>query len=310
VHTRAIVFSFAIAFGASCSEQTASDTDEVSQPYEPPRAQREPTVAGRALTPAIAVHERTGPLFEPPAPIWPAASVVEVALPDATALAPGRDSSVAVAGLPVRVDGAAGKEAPRRIKVESFSRAATTAAGVDGVLLRVARSDEAGAPGRARITLDYNDFRWAYGGDWASRLALWVLPECALSAPAAPDCRASKLVSVNDLATGTVNAVVDVGVPADEPADNGIAGDPRTGGSAGGTLVMLSAGSAGPGGDYKATSLSPSATWSAGGNSGDFSWSYPLRVPPSLGPHARAQLLVVECRWPDGLDQQPGIVDR
>src|SRR5690606_34212352 len=36
-------------------------------------------------------------------------------------------------------------------------------------------------------------------------------------------------------------------------------------------------------GDYKATSLSASATWKAGGNSGDFSWSYPMRVPPVPG---------------------------
>jgi len=37
------------------------------------------------------------------------------------------------------------------------------------------------------------------------------------------------------------------------------------------------------GGSSKATSLSPSATWDVSEQTGDFSWSYPLRVPPSPG---------------------------
>lgn len=39
------------------------------------------------------------------------------------------------------------------------------------------------------------------------------------------------------------------------------------------------------GGDYKATSLSPSSSWTAGGSSGSFTWSYPFRVvPAAAGP--------------------------
>jgi RHS repeat-associated protein len=37
------------------------------------------------------------------------------------------------------------------------------------------------------------------------------------------------------------------------------------------------------GGTNKATPLSPSATWDVSAQTGDFSWSYPLRVPPSAG---------------------------
>ncbi|WP_460397529.1 SpvB/TcaC N-terminal domain-containing protein, partial [Actinophytocola sediminis] len=36
-------------------------------------------------------------------------------------------------------------------------------------------------------------------------------------------------------------------------------------------------------GTHTATSLSPSATWDVSGHTGDFSWSYPLRVPPAPG---------------------------
>jgi RHS repeat-associated protein len=39
------------------------------------------------------------------------------------------------------------------------------------------------------------------------------------------------------------------------------------------------------GGDYKATSLAPSSNWTAGGSSGSFTWSHPLRVvPAAAGP--------------------------
>ncbi|MCW3819641.1 RHS repeat protein [Micromonospora sp. DR5-3] len=37
------------------------------------------------------------------------------------------------------------------------------------------------------------------------------------------------------------------------------------------------------GGTYSATPLSPSATWEVSAQTGDFTWSYPLRVPPSPG---------------------------
>lgn len=35
------------------------------------------------------------------------------------------------------------------------------------------------------------------------------------------------------------------------------------------------------GGAHTATPLSPSATWEVAARTGDFTWSYPLRVPPS-----------------------------
>ncbi|MFJ7217503.1 RHS repeat-associated core domain-containing protein [Amycolatopsis sp. NPDC098790] len=59
---------------------------------------------------------------------------------------------------------------------------------------------------------------------------------------------------------------------ADETTPRGMHGDQTAG----------RAGSPG-GGDYAATSLSPSATWQVSGQTGDFSWSYPLRTPPAPG---------------------------
>ena len=46
-------------------------------------------------------------------------------------------------------------------------------------------------------------------------------------------------------------------------------------------VLALAAGTKSGSGDYKATPLASSSTWEAGGSSGTFTWSYPLRVPPS-----------------------------
>ncbi|MCW7991144.1 hypothetical protein XF35_39535, partial [Streptomyces platensis subsp. clarensis] len=47
--------------------------------------------------------------------------------------------------------------------------------------------------------------------------------------------------------------------------------------------LAATAGADGANGTYKATSLNPSGAWQAGGSAGDFSWSYPLDIPASLG---------------------------
>ena len=71
---------------------------------------------------------------------------------------------------------------------------------------------------------------------------------------------------------------------ADTPATGGggASGASFSGGASG--AAIASGGPAKGGGSYAATSLSPSATWSSGGSAGSFTWSYPLRAVPSIGP--------------------------
>ena len=149
-----------------------------------------------------------------------------------------------------------GTAATSPVRVETLDRATTEKAGVHGVLMRL------DGTGRSAVTVDYRKFATAYGADWSSRLRLVTLPACALTTPARPACAPTPLASKNNPKTGTVTAEVAVGAQ---------------------TLVAATAAPAGPAGDYSATSLSPSATWGAGGNTGAFTWSYPMRVPPSLG---------------------------
>lgn len=237
----------------------------------PPVPVREVAPAASAGAPELATAA------DEPTPVWPAGGTGVAVVPAAPVRPAGArpvpDGGVAepaqpvvAGGLPVRADRAAGP-APGRVHVEVFDRATTARAGINGVLLRATPQDAAGrlATGAdaVRLSVDYSAFATGYGADWASRLRLVVLPECALTTQAGRECAARPLRSENNLATQTVSASV-----------------PFDGGS---VLVAVQAAPSGPAGDYSATSLQPSSTWTAGGNSGGFTWSYPMRVPPGIG---------------------------
>jgi RHS repeat-associated protein len=210
-------------------------------------------VTARAAAVRTAMTDATGK----PAPRWPAAG---------TAVLDVSPSGAAVArvdALPVTLAAPAPEPAPARVRVEVVDHAATLRAGVRGLLMRVGRADGATVTGSVKLAVDYRSFATGYGADWASRLRLEALPACALSTPERRECVGRPLPSTNDLATGRVSATVAV------PAST--------------ALVALTAGSSGPAGDFKATSLQASSTWSSGGNSGAFTWSYPMRVPPAVG---------------------------
>ncbi|GIH22829.1 type IV secretion protein Rhs [Acrocarpospora phusangensis] len=120
----------------------------------------------------------------------------------------------------------------------------------------------------ATVSVDYTAFRDTYGADWADRLVLARAGDCA-------GCAAAPLPSTNE--DGTVSA--QVALPA---------------------TLTVQAGPAGPSGDYSATSLQPSATWSAGNSSGDFSWNYPFRVPPAVGGPSPSLALAYSSSSVDG----------
>ncbi|MET8152372.1 RHS repeat-associated core domain-containing protein, partial [Actinoplanes sp. NPDC005259] len=119
------------------------------------------------------------------------------------------------------------------------------------------------APAKLPLRIDYRKFRNAYGGDWAARLRVLALPECALTTPDAPQCAGVRVPSRNDTEAGVVTATASL--------------------SGASTLMALSAGESSAAGDYSATPIAPSSTWEAGGSTGDFNWNYPLRTPPALG---------------------------
>ena len=262
---------------------------------------------------------------------WPAAAVAELDL----AAASGNGAGQLVAGTAlVRADGmpvsvgrmtqagrgtaAAAAAAPTRLRVEMLSRDNATRAGVDGVVVRVQRADGVTKPGAVALRVDYSAFREAYGGDWAGRLRLVRLPECALTTPSAAGCLAQPVPFVNDPKTATIQGDVTLaGITADSNGSVAKVG--------GGIVLALMSGDNSEGGSFGATGLSPSATWQAGGSTGDFTWSYPLTMPPSLGGPSpsigmvyssgtvdgRVSSANTQPSWiGEGFDYWPGFVER
>lgn len=240
-----------------------------------------------------------------PRPAWPAPGAARVDLGAAAARATG-GRGVRAGNLPVWVRPGAGRAGERlsRLDVQVVDRRGLPRSWRDGLVLKV--SDPSGAAGVARLSVDYAAFRYATGGSWASRLRLWQVPECALSTPDNPDCRSVPLRTSNDVAAGVASA--EVSTPA----------------AAASSLVVLAAGASGKDGDFGATGLAASSTWSTGGSSGDFSWGYPVRTPPATGPSpsitlgysstavdGRSEVTNNQPSWlGEGFDYSPGYIER
>jgi RHS repeat-associated protein len=223
----------------------------------PDRTARKPALQEEKSVPGTPATLRSTPTVEmpghtPATVVWPGRHQVEI---DA-AMEQRRAGD-----LPVAVSGEAGS----RLKVETFEQDLAAKAGVAGVLLKV--SDVSGKAGqRVSVRLDYAGFAGAFGGDYASRLQLLKMPDCVLSTPDKPECRKGTPVETdNNMSARQLSTRSGV----DQPA--------------GGVVLAVAAAPAGPGGSFKETSLAPAGSWSAGGSSGDFGYSYPLRVPESLG---------------------------
>ena len=267
-----------------------------------------------------------GAPVEPPAAYEPSKVAPPAAASAPVTLDPSKgDQLMPVGSLPVSI----GKASPTQTNptppaptgtwsVGIEARATTEAAKVDGALIKVTPPTEGSTP--VDVQLDYKKFKDLYGTEWASRLQLKQLPECFLSTPDLPECATVKdIPSTNDPATGTVRATVD---PATAP---GQGMRTRAVGGGGTTVLAASDSAAGAGGTYKASPLSPSGSWTAGGSGGGFSWSYPLTVPaPPAGPAPRVgfsyssqavdgktSVANGQASWVgDGWDYEPGFIER
>ena len=250
----------------------AVPTPAVAGPVRPthPTAQVDRSVPGRHVSTPTPLPRREAASAAAraaqtvPPSRWPAAGEATVALDAAPTTA---SSSVAAAnraggslatvgGLPVRLE-AVGASTPSQVRVELLDRAAAQSAGVSGLLLRVGRADGVAAAGRARLTVDYSAFRGGYGADWASRLRL------VLADGASP-----------------------WHVPARPGEQRGRRDPGRRRRAAGGRRRRRRARRRRPPA-RPATTPPPRCSrrrpGAAGGNAGDFTWSYPMRVPPAPG---------------------------
>ncbi|MET8406154.1 RHS repeat-associated core domain-containing protein [Streptomyces sp900116325] len=213
--------------------------------------------------------------------VWPTAATATLTMPTTGA------TKVTAGSLPVALSAPTGKQARAKkaaqtVKVSVLSHSRTTTLGIKGVALTVTAPHSGGT---ADFTVDYSAFADAYGGDWAGRLQVLHLPNCALAHPGKASCRTTEPVTfTNDrggqklrahLVFSTTDSASETTVSGTSPAAKSQAVDGQT------MVLALAAGTKSGGGDYKATPLSASSTWQAGGSSGTFTWNYPLKAPPS-----------------------------
>ncbi|MCM2419875.1 polymorphic toxin-type HINT domain-containing protein [Streptomyces sp. RKAG293] len=280
--------------------------------YKVPRAWTGPT-AGLSQNGAATANLSTSPTFATSQttqaghlPVW--------LTPIATANKPGDRATP---------PGTASPAAPKNseVKVTVAAPANARAAGIAGPLITLQRGDASPA-GRIAVGIGADQLDVAYGADAATRAHLVTLPACALTTPQVKGClQQTPVVSHYDV--NTRRLVTDVTLPA---AQSPITARSTTGTSAPAPLVLAATATpSGGGGTYKASSLTPSAAWSAGSNSGGFGYGYPIPVPSALGGTApqvalsynsssvdgRTSSTNAQASWVgDGWDYSPGFVER
>jgi RHS repeat-associated protein len=252
-------------------------------------AARTPVKVRMPSTAPVHASNQDAPEFTATATHWPAAASGRALVRAAT---PGQAAGPvsAIAGTPLWVQSVASPApaasadsmaVPSSVTATVLPHARAAALGVSAVAFQV--SGQAPGGGKLRVGLDYAAFAQAYGGNFGTRLQLVELPSCALTTPQVAACRRQvPLGSVQDYKASAVTAVVALPRPAATLTSYSAGGAAA---SAAGGLVIAAIGTAGSGGGadgaYPPTTLSPSGTWTEGGDTGAFTYSYPLTVPSS-----------------------------
>ncbi|MFE4537417.1 polymorphic toxin-type HINT domain-containing protein [Streptomyces scopuliridis] len=217
---------------------------------------------------------------------WPDATSVDVRVPSADTRGKAHFAKAENTPLSVSAPDPSGtatssrtratgdRAVPSTVATRVFGRAQAERAGVKGLLFSIEPTVRAPQPAAksvrktaVAVSVDYAEFAGAFGGSYGARMRLVTLPACALTTPAKDACRTTTPVTAtNDTAAQTLTA----------PAVQLMAsGSP--------TVLAAVAAAEGDKGDYKATALSASASWSTNLNSGDFAWSYDMPVPDVPG---------------------------
>ncbi|MEV6247189.1 RHS repeat-associated core domain-containing protein [Streptomyces sp. NPDC051742] len=282
--------------------------------------QSEPRGDARAVgssTEVIAAGRAPEPLAAPkalpnaplrPAPVWPTARTTTVAPRT------GQKTSTAEPVTVVPADGVT----PEQVQISTLDHAAARRLGAGGIAFTLtpnppgadvtpASGDASAATGRpegesasadgvkkagpgehrrARIHVNYNGIKGAAGANFSDRVRLVRYPGCVLTRPDDAACaKAEPVVARNDRRTGEL--VADVGfdptTSSASPAAATSAASSESKAAVEPVVYALSAGTSGDTGSFKASVLPASGSWQAGGNTGNFSYSYPFTLPDVPG---------------------------
>ncbi len=143
-------------------------------------------------------------------------------------------------GLPVTASAVTGKRVPNQARVELLDEQHSRRLGVSGPVVVVN-----GDAGTVDAAFDYAEIRQLYGAGWGERLTLKRLPACAATTPQRSECQETDPVkTTNDPATSTLSTRVDLSGAAP-------------------MVFAITADESSEEGDYKATDLKASGSWTA-----------------------------------------------
>ncbi|WP_242909192.1 polymorphic toxin-type HINT domain-containing protein [Actinomadura terrae] len=323
VRCMAAAMTVALAVGLASAPAAQADPPGSNRPEV---ADHERTVKGKNLK--VLPRDDDSATKNQPAPkaAWPKPGSAEVTVTGKEASRSGTTQGLVRAGsLPVSLTApgpapktGTTKAAPPSVlkgstKVSVLDRNTAQLAGVQGLMFTLT-PDAKATPGRVGVRVDYSAFAQAFGGSYGTRLRLVQLPACALTTPNNPECRTSTpVITDNNGEARTLTADVETAPAGQQSA------------SASPVVLAAAAAPAGSQGDFTATKLEASATWQVSGNTGDFTWDYPMRVPPvpgSLTPQVtlgysaqsvdgRAGNTNNQPSWAgEGFEYSPGFIER
>ncbi|TML27444.1 MAG: RHS repeat protein [Actinobacteria bacterium] len=203
--------------------------------------------------------------YAPKATTLPSAGIASLHLSAASA-APVKATGTPVWARPV-VEARGRYSGPPGLDVAVLDQASAVTAGVKGVLFTVTPIGSGTGP--VRVGLDYSAFAQAFGGNFGSN----DTTAKTVSAQINPGVVAPRAASASPMTTATPMVLAATSDPGQE------------GGSAG---------------SYAATSLSPLGSWTAGGSTGGFNYTYPILIPPAASPLMPRTAMVYDSSDVDG----------
>lgn len=177
--------------------------------------------------------------------------------------------------------------------VTVLDRASAAKLGVTGLALRVTTPPSAPDGGQVSVAIPVSLLAGLYGADYASR-ARWIeLSDCVGDAKCATVRPLTTTSTIVDGSTGSA-APASVGITLSRAASAPVQRHTMIMATASGTNASNGSG------NFAATPLQPSSQWSTDAQTGDFTWSYPMRVPPAPAGPAPALSLSYDSASMDG----------
>jgi len=220
-------------------------------------------VPTKVITSKPAAQPTITPLATPQSQL-PSPGAYNLALPTNTSTWQAAGSTgirVAPAVAPV------GHQRVAKMQVQVLDAAAVRSLGLSGLVLRLTRTDKISGTAPVQLQIPRSLLNGLYGAEYTSRLHWVQLPGN---------------VTASQLNRGTVRPTsLGYASPGNGPSTVApqIAGQSVLVAAAGGSTSSNGSGT------WAATSLRSTSSWQVSNQTGDFTWSYPLRVPPaSAGP--------------------------